>query len=108
HLLGWGILSAIGHRMCRRFYRYTEVEPYGIKDPAIRAVVLAALTSGDTTRAGILVTPGEAIYQHCELVDVVKRELKSITAPAVLIQARDDDMASLRNAEYLQRNLGGI
>ena len=107
HLLRFCILSAIGHRLFARFYRFTEVEPYGIKDPAIRAVVLAALTSGDTTRAGILVTPGEAIYQHCVLVDVVKPELKSIAAPAVLIQARDDDMASLKNSEYLQRHLRG-
>jgi carboxylesterase len=107
HLLRFGILSAIGHRLVSRFYRFTEVEPYGIKDPAIRAVVLAAMTSGDTTRAGILVTPGEAIRQHCDLVDVVKRELKSISTPAVLIQARDDDMASLKNSEYLQRHLRG-
>jgi carboxylesterase len=105
--LRFGVLSAIGHRLFARFYSFTEVEPYGIKDPAIRAVVLSAMTSGDTTRAGILVTPGAAIYQHCELVDVVKRELKSIAAPTVLIQARDDDMASLKNSEYLQRHLRG-
>lgn len=105
--LRFGILSAIGHRLLCRFYSFTEVEPYGIKDPAIRAVVLSAMTSGDTTRAGILETPGRAIFQQCELVDVVKRELKSIAAPAVLIQARDDDMASLKNSEYLQRHLRG-
>jgi carboxylesterase len=107
HLLEFGPLSALGHRMFSRFYSFTEKEPYGIKDPAIRAVVLAAMTSGDTTRAGILVTPGAAIWQHCDLVDAVKRELNSIDAPALLIQARDDDMASLRNSEYLQRHLGG-
>jgi carboxylesterase len=107
HLLRFGILSTIGHRIISRFYRYTEVEPYGIKDPAIRAVVLAALNSGDTTRAGILVTPGRAIQQHCDLVDVVKRELKSVATPALLIQARDDDMSSLKNSEYLQRRLRG-
>jgi carboxylesterase len=108
NLLHLGPLSNIGHRMFSPFYRYTEKEPYGIKDPAIRAVVLAAMSSGDTTRAGILVTPGAAIWQHCDLVEAVKRELKSITAPALLIQARDDDMASLRNSEYLQRHLGGL
>src|ERR1700752_2021422 len=75
------------------YWRYIspEVEPYGIKDPAIRAVVLSAMTSGDTTRAGILVTPGEAIYQHCELVDVVKRELNAISTPEVLIKGRAAD-----------------
>jgi carboxylesterase len=106
-LLGCGPLSVIGHRLISRFYSYTEKEPYGIKDPAIRAVVLAAMSSGDTTRAGSLVTPGEAIRQHGDLVEVVKRELRSIKTPAVLIQARDDDMASLKNSEYLQRHLAG-
>src|SRR5262249_33697813 len=105
NLLRFGILSAIGHRIFSRFYSYTEKEPYGIKDPAIRAVVLAAMTSGDTTRAGILVTPGGAICEHCDLVDVVKPELGSIRTPALLIQARDDDMASLKNSEHLQRHL---
>jgi carboxylesterase len=77
HLLRFGILSALGHRLIGPLYSYTEHEPYGIKDPTIRAVVLSAMSSGDTTRAGIL------------------------------IQARDDDMASLRNSEYLQRHLAG-
>ena len=55
------------------------------------------MTSGASHAPGILVTPGAAIWQHCDLVDAVKRELNSIDAPALLIQAREDDMASLRN-----------
>src|SRR5215468_8139782 len=37
HLLRFGILSAIGHRIFSPFYSFTEKEPHGIKDPAIRA-----------------------------------------------------------------------
>jgi len=107
-LLNFGILSRIGHRLVSPFHAYTEAEPYGIKDPAMRAVVVAAMTSGDTTRAGILKTPGRSIYQLCRLVDVVKRELPSIKTPAMLIQAREDDISSLRNSEYLQRHLSGL
>jgi carboxylesterase len=107
-VLQFALLSSFGQAIVRRVYRYTEGEPYGIKDPAIRGVVLAAMKSGDTTQAGILTTPGDSVCQLYNLVRVVQRELRSITAPALVVQARDDDLSSLKNAEYLQRNLGGL
>jgi hypothetical protein len=48
------------------------------------------------------------VCQLYKLVRVVKHELKAIAAPALIVQARDDDLSSLRNAEYLQRHMGGI
>lgn len=89
-------------------YRYVEREPYGIKDPAIRAVVVAAMQSGDTTLAGILVTPGKSLCQFGLLASRVRKELSAIKTPALIVQARDDDLSSMKNAEYLQRHLGGI
>jgi carboxylesterase len=107
-VLRFALLSAFGQAIVRRVYRYTEGEPYGIKDPAIRGVVLAAMKSGDTTQAGILTTPGDSVCQLYNLVRVVQKELKGITAPALIVQARDDDLSSLKNAEYLQRHMGGL
>jgi carboxylesterase len=107
-ILQFALISSFGQAIVRRVYRYTEGEPYGIKDPTIRGVLLAAMKSGDTTQAGILTTPGQSVCQLYNLVKVVQRELKTITAPALIIQARDDDLSSLKNAEYLQRNLGGL
>jgi carboxylesterase len=107
-MLRFGMATALGRWIIRTFYRFTEKEPYGIKDPAIRAVVIAAMNSGDTTQAGILVTPGQAVAELNDLVEAVKRELRSITTPALIVQAREDDLSSLRNAEYLQRHLGGL
>jgi carboxylesterase len=85
-----------------------EREPYGIKDPGIRAVVVAAMQSGDTTEAGILVTPGKSLCQFSLLARRVRKELSAIKAPALIVQAREDDLSSIKNAEYLQRHLGGI
>ncbi len=107
-VLRFCMMTRLGQFMISRFYRFTEAEPYGIKDPAIRAVILAAMNSGDSTQAGIMVTPGEAVRQLCLLVAQVKPQLPSIKVPALVIQAREDDLSSIRNAEYLQRNLGGI
>ena len=43
------------------------------------------------------------------LVDrVKKRGLSSIRQPALIVHPRDDDMASLKNAQYLERHLGGL
>ena len=107
-ILQFALWSAFGQAIVRRVYSFTEGEPYGIKDPAIRAVVVASMKSGDSTQAGILITPGNSVCQLYNLVRVVKRELKTIAAPALIIQARDDDLSSLKNAEYLQRHMGGI
>jgi carboxylesterase len=102
------MLTRFGQFMLARVYRFVEKEPYGIKDPYIRAVIIAAMKSGDSTQAGILVTPGEAVRQLCLLVDVVRKELPAIKTPALVVQAREDDLSSLRNAEHLQRHLGGL
>jgi carboxylesterase len=107
-MLRFGMASTFGRWAVRRFYRFVETEPYGIKDPAIRAVVVAAMSSGDSTQAGILVTPGHAVIELFDLVELVKRELPSITAPVMIVQARDDDLSSLTNTVYLQRHLGGL
>jgi carboxylesterase len=107
-LVDAAMLTRFGQFILSRFYRFVEREPYGIKDPYIRAVVVAAMKSGDNSQAGLFVTPGECVRQLCLLVADVKRELASIRTPALLVQAREDDLSSFRNAEYLQRNLGGI
>src|ERR1700730_1691931 len=107
-ILRLAMMSRLGQFGISRFYRFVESDPYGIKDPAIRAVVVAAMHSGDTTAAGIMVTPGEAVRQLCLLVERVKPRLCGHKAAALVIQAREDDLSSLRNAEYLQRHLGGL
>ena len=39
---------------------------------------------------------------------MVSASSETITTPALIIQAREDDLSSLKNAEYLQRHLGGL
>jgi carboxylesterase len=102
------MLTRLGQYGISRLYRFVETHPYGIKDPAIRAVVVAAMQAGDSTAAGIMVTPGESVRQLCLLIDEVKPRLSAIKTPALVIQAREDDLSSLRNTEHLQRHLGGL
>src|SRR5262249_22382705 len=89
-------------------YRFSEREPYGIKDESIRAIIAGALLSGNSSEAGCAHTPAQSIRELWRLVDVVKRDLPSIKTPALVVQAREDDISALSNSIYLQRRLGGL
>ena len=86
----------------------TEREPYGLKDERVRALVVSSMQSGDATLAGTFSTPLRCFANFNALVSVVKRELGSVRQPALIVHPRNDDMASLRNAHYLQAHLGGL
>jgi carboxylesterase len=91
-----------------KHWSFAEREPYGIKDERVRKIILQAMTSGDSTLAGVLRTPAYALRELWRLVDALKPELPKVRQRALVIQAREDDIASLRNAQYLQRHLGGL
>lgn len=86
---------------------FPDIEPHGIKDDRIRDFIRKALTSGDSSVAGLPVTPGRAVLEHHRLVRALKKLLASIEQPAMIIHPREDDYADLNNAWYLQRNLKG-
>jgi carboxylesterase len=89
-------------------WRFVERHPYGIKDERVRKIILQAMNSGDSSLAGVLRTPPQALRELWRLVDALKPELSSIRQKTLLVQAREDDVASMSNAQYLQRKLGGI
>jgi len=86
----------------------TEREPYGLRDERVRALVLSSMQSGDANLAGTFSTPMRCFANFNALVSVVKRELGSVRQPALIVHPRQDDMASLKNAHYLQAHLGGL
>jgi carboxylesterase len=87
---------------------FVEREPYGIKDGRVRQLVLSALESGDSSKAGFFSTPGSSMLELRWLVKAVKRELGNIRQPALILHPRDDDRSDIDNAVYLQRKLGGL
>jgi len=89
-------------------FRAAEREPYGLKDERIRRMVLSSMTNGDSFEAGVFSTPAQSVRELARLVKVLKPELRSVLQPTLLVQAREDDIASLSNAHYLQRHLGGL
>lgn len=102
-LLKWLINTPIGRR-----YSFVEREPYGVKDLRTRSLIKAAITRGDSTEAGLLGTPSGALQQMWALIARTRREMPTIRCPALLVHAREDDVASLSNAFCIQRRLGGL
>ncbi|MGE0627123.1 MAG: alpha/beta hydrolase [Hyphomicrobiaceae bacterium] len=85
-----------------------EREPFGLKDKRIRQLVLQSMLSGDPSEAGLWGTPLRTFANFNSLAARVKRELRSIAAPTLILHPREDDVASLRNAFLIQERLAGL
>ena len=85
-----------------------EREPYGLKDERVRRLVLSSMQSGDTGAAGIFSTPVRSFANFNCVVAAVRPNLGKIKQPTFIVHPRDDDMASLKNAQHLQSRLGGL
>ena len=87
-------------------YRFEETFPYGIKNERLRKRIHASMQSGDASAAGFNATPGASLRQLWGLVHTVKRDMPQIKVPALIVHAREDDVASMRNALYVHKHLG--
>lgn len=110
---GWAIpkfrflLPLFLHTPLGLHYRFVENFPYGIKDDRLRQRVVANMQAGNSVEAGNLGMTGASLRQLWSFVDVVKAEMPSITTPAIILHAAEDDVASRRNADYCEAHLGG-
>jgi len=111
---GWGIpwysalFRLITQKWCADLVNFAERDPWGIKDPRLRTLVEQAITSGDSSRAGIAALPGGLMLELRWLVRRVKEELPQVCQSVLIVHPREDDRASLRNMQYLQDQLGGM
>jgi carboxylesterase len=111
---GWGIpwyshlFKLVTQKWFANIFPFAERNPWGIKDLRVRALVEQAISSGDSSRAGIAALPGSLMLELRWLVKQVKQEVRQVQQPTLIVHPREDDRASLRNLEYLQTNLGGL
>jgi carboxylesterase len=87
----------------RRIYHYQEREPYGIKNETLRNRYAFHLKNNTVGYATI---PSECMHELYKLINVVKALMPSIMTPTLLIHALEDDLASVKNAEYVKNHLG--
>jgi carboxylesterase len=84
-----------------RRYRHTEGEPYGIKNPEIRAVIKKMLLDKRQSEVG-----GESIslYQLMEgdaLIKHVRRRVNLLSDPLLIMHPVEDEAAHPRHAQYV-------
>jgi carboxylesterase len=111
---GWGIpwtgrlsflLPLLKRLGIGRHRSFMEQPPYGIRDERLRAQISTAMFSGDSTVAGL---PGNPWYSLAELYGLaasVRRQLSQVTAPCLVAHASEDDIASVKNAELVMREV---
>jgi carboxylesterase len=90
-----------------------EEWPYGTKDEEMRDGIhrfykdaKASQFSKKVFLFGSPFFPMVCLYQHHLLTRIVKKELAKVKTPIIILHAREDDMTSLRNAQFLYDNIG--
>lgn len=86
---------------------FIEAPPYGIKDKRLRQRVAASMFGGDSEAAGLPGNPWRSLAELYDLVALVKAELRRIETPVLILHSDNDDVASDRNATYIERRLAG-
>lgn len=75
-----------------------EREPYGLKDERLRAWVAAQMKESGGSDAGAATLRVRDLLQAQDLMRLVRQGMKQITAPTLLLHAREDEAASPRSA----------
>jgi carboxylesterase len=82
-----------------------EEDPYGIKNEQLRAIVKAKFERGENFHYRWV--PLECIRQVDRLRAIVMKAAPDIKCPTLIIHAREDELTSLRSANFLVEKIGG-
>jgi carboxylesterase len=96
------VFKALGVGRRRSF---TERPPYGIKDEHLRGRIVAKMQSGNSAEAGLPGNPWYAVAEMYVLSAAVRRQLRDIRSPCLVVHATQDDVASVRNAALIARRV---
>lgn len=101
---GWTIpwynfLMPIGlHTILRYYYTFPEREPYGIKNEKVRNTISRLMTKNTVAMDNY---PLSSIYELLLLSKRVKRNIKNVFAPILLVHSLEDDLTSTKSAKFV-------
>ncbi|KAF7963951.1 esterase [Cupriavidus sp. UYMU48A] len=84
-------------------FRVKESEPFGVKNGVLRAAIKARFLRGDTFHYSW--TPLACIRELDRLRRYVRKRVRRIARPALIIHAREDELTSLRSAYFLSQRI---
>ena len=82
-----------------------EEDPYGIKNEQLRAIVKAKFERGENFHYRWV--PLECLRQVDRLRAILMKAAKQIRCPTLVVHAREDELTSLRSANFLVEQIGG-
>ena len=88
-----------------RTMKVEEEDPYGIKNEQLRAIVKAKFERGENFHYRWV--PLECIRQVDRLRALVMKSAKNIRCQTLVVHAREDELTSLRSANFLVESIGG-
>ncbi|TDR73884.1 alpha/beta hydrolase [Paludibacterium purpuratum] len=100
------LLPLVLYTPLKHFWSYKEGGNYGVKNPAIRKRV--ANSMGKKSTAFYDRTPATSVLEMRRLIRATKKQLAQVVAPALILHAQEDEVASVSNADYLERHLGSL
>ena len=86
----------------RFYYNYPECEPYGVKNINTRRAIKKILLKGDV---GMDNFPMTGFKELLSLSAFVRKNLKLITSPILLIHSNEDDLTSLKSSDIVYNNI---
>jgi len=89
----------------RRHMRVEEEEPFGIKNEQLRGIVKAKFARSDGFHYRWV--PLTCVREVDRLRQLVMTGLERIECETLVVHAREDELTSLRSADFLVRGIGG-
>lgn len=103
------LLPIVLYTPLKYFVHWEETAPYGIKCERTRALVAAILDNKDaqaSEKIGYFKTPATVILESVRLIRQAKKQLADVVSPVLIVHSTEDDMASIKNAHYVEKRLG--
>lgn len=88
--------------MVRFYYSYPECEPHGIKNLKVRNVIKRLLQQGNV---GMNDFPMTSIFEMLKLSKFVRKNLKEVTQPILIIHSQEDDLTSTKSAKLVNSKI---
>jgi len=85
--------------------RFMESFPYGIKDERVRQRIAGAMLDGQSEAGGLPGNPWPSLAEFHKLAWSVRPRLHKVRAPCLIMHSADDDIASVRNAQLIERRV---
>jgi len=89
-----------------RKQRFMEKPPYGIKCERVRQRIAGSMLSGDSAGGGLPGNPWPSLAEFYRLSSRVRKQLDQVRAPCLVVHSANDDVASVRNSQIVERSVG--